>query len=137
MGSGASINFVGNLGRDAELKQTKSGDSVCTFSVAVSDKRTDSTAWYACSVWGARGSVLAPMLTKGKSVWISGRLVPREYKGKNDELRTSFDVRVSDLEFVGAGGGAAGGETDTSRGRGKPSAAPSPAVDDDSDSIPF
>jgi len=128
------ITLAGHLGRDAELKAA-GGSSVCEFSIAVTTKRrdSDSTAWYRCQVWGNRGEKLAPMLTKGKAVIVSGELVPREYKGKGDELRTSLDVNVSTLTF--AGGGAAGGETDTSRGRGKPSAAPSPAVDDDD--LPF
>lgn len=122
--------LAGHLGRDAELKAA-GGSSVCEFSIAVTTNRreAESTAWYRCQVWGNRGEKLAPMLTKGKAVIVSGELVPREYRGKGDELRTSLDVNVNSLSF--AGGSAADGETDTSRGRGKPSAAPRPSVDDD------
>lgn len=129
------ITLAGHLGRDAELKAA-GGTPVCKFSIAVNTKRRDgdSTAWYACALFGNRAEKLAPMLTKGKAVIVSGELVPREYKGKGDELRTSLDVNVNMLTF--AGGGAAGGETDTSRGWGKPSAAPSPVADDE-DLSPF
>lgn len=100
----ASITLAGHLGRDAELKQV--GDTtVLEWSMAVTDKgrKGDSTAWYRCAIWGKRGESLAQYLTKGTAVIVSGALVPREYKGKNDELRTSLDVRVDQFSFAGGG----------------------------------
>ena len=124
------ITLAGHLGRDAELKQVGK-HPVCEFSIAVSHKRGEekSTAWYRAQVWGERGEKLAPRLTKGTAVLIIGDLVPREYKGKEDQLRTSLDVRVNTLEFLG--GGAERGE-DRPTPKGRP--APQPAEDED---IPF
>ena len=126
------ITLAGHLGRDAELK-TAGNTPVCKFSIAVTTKRRagDSTAWYACELFGARAEKLAPMLTKGKALIVSGELVPREYKGKNDELRTSLDVNVNTLTFAGGGAGA-------DREEAKPRSAPAPVPADDADSeIPF
>ena len=127
----SNITIYGNLGRDAELKDVK-GSTVLEFSVAVTTKRKsgDSTAWYRCQMWGPRGEKLASYLTKGTAVIVSGELVPREYKGKKDELRTSLDINVNQFSF--AGGGAAEGRDEQPRSR--PAAAPAPA---DDDQIPF
>lgn len=104
---------MGHLGRDAELKVV-GGTPLAEFSLAVTTKRKngDSTAWYRCSLFGARAERLAPHLTKGKAVFVMGELVPREYKGRNDELRTSLDVNVQTVQFLGGGradGDGAGG----------------------------
>ena len=98
------ITVHGNLGRDAELK-TVGENTVCEFSVAVSKKARgeETTSWYRAAVWGKRGESLAQHLTKGTSVVISGEFIPREYKNKEDELRTSLDIRVDQLSFAGGG----------------------------------
>jgi single-strand DNA-binding protein len=123
----SSIVISGHLGRDAELKDAK-GQAICEFSVAVTTKKKggDSTAWYRCQLWGSRGEKLAEHLTKGTAVIVSGELVPREYKGKNDELRTSLDINVSQFSFAG--------------GKGEPAPAPSkgsPSKADYDDETPF
>lgn len=126
MPSMSTVVLAGHLGRDAEIKQV--GDyRVCEFSVAVGKKLRgeESTAWYRCQLWGQRGEALAPHLTKGTAVIVSGELIPREYRNKQDELRTSLDVRVGDLTFAG-GGREQSAPRDTY--------APGPSHDDD---IPF
>lgn len=97
---------IGHLGRDAELKETKAGNLV-EFSLAVTNKRAQSTAWFRCSWFGKQAEAVLPYLQKGKAVNVYGELVPREYKAKNDELRTSLDVRVSSVTLLGDGGAKA------------------------------
>lgn len=120
----SSIVISGHLGRDADIKAVN-GQAVCEFSVAVTTKRKagDSTAWYRCQIWGSRGEKLAPSLTKGTAVIVSGELVPREYRGKKDELRTSLDINVSQFSFAGS--------------RGEPVPAPVAAASTETDDIPF
>lgn len=130
----STITIAGHIGRDADIKSA-GGSAVCEFSVAVTTKRKDgdSTAWYRCQLWGTRGEKLAPRLTKGKAVIVNGELVPREYKGKNDEMRMSLDVNVQSLTFAGGSGAGAGeGRSDS---RSAPSPAPSAPADDDE--LPF
>lgn len=140
MPNGSILTAFGHLGRDAELK-TVGDNSVCEFSIAVTHKRgrDESTAWYRAQVWGNRAEKLAPMLTKGKAVLIVGDLLPREYKGKNDELRTSLDVRVHTLEFLGgqAGGDAAARKEETAFAGGRKPSTPSSPADSDEESLPF
>lgn len=85
----------GNLGRDAELRET-SGGPVCAFSVAHSDRRSDETVWIRCSLWGKRGEALVRHLTKGTSVVVVGEHRLREHDG-----RTYIELDVQSLDFAG------------------------------------
>lgn len=125
----STITIAGHLGRDAELKEAK-GQSICEFSVAVSKKikGEKATAWYRCALWGKRGEAIAQYLTKGSVVIVSGELTPREYRGKNDELRTSLDINVHE---VALGGGGAGQSED------RPATKAKSAPVEDDDQIPF
>lgn len=96
-------NFVGNLGKDAEIRYLQSGDPVVSFSVGVKsgygDKAT--TTWARCSMFGKRGESVAPYLVKGQQVAISGEASLREYTDKQGQSRASLEVRVNDLTLVG------------------------------------
>lgn len=96
-------NFVGNLGKDAETRYLQSGDPVVSFSVGVKagygDKAT--TTWARCSMFGKRGESVAPYLTKGQQVAISGEASLREYTDKQGQTRASLEVRVNDMTLVG------------------------------------
>lgn len=74
----------GNLGRDAELKKTRTNEDVLSFPVGTSQGHGDrkKTIWYRCAVWGKRAVSLAPYLTKGTMVGITGELEIDEYEGK-------------------------------------------------------
>lgn len=99
---GNSINFTGNLGRDAKLN-TVGDNQVCNFSVAnkvgFGDKAK--TIWFNCALWGKQGAAVSQYLTKGKSVFISGELSLREYQSNSGEMKTSPEVRVAVLDFFG------------------------------------
>jgi len=125
-----NATIVGNLGRDAELRQTGSGP-VLSFSVASAEKRKgeEQTTWVRCSLWGKRGEALARHLTKGSKVAVSGSLSTREYEGK-----TYLECNVNDLEF--AGGKGDGGQRQQSQPGGGGSDGYDDAPPDDSD-IPF
>lgn len=127
-----SVTVFGHLGRDADLS-VKGGQPLCKFSVAVTTKRSDqqSTAWYACSLWGARAEKLAQYLTKGKAVLVTGELVPREYRGKQDELRTSLDINVQSIQMLGGGAGEERGQQP------QPNSAPAPHPSYDDSEVPF
>ncbi len=98
-------NFTGNIGRDAEQRFVGSGDSVVSFSVAVSsgwgDKKT--TTWVKCSMWGKRGESVLPYLNKGQQVAVSGEATLREYDKKDGSGKGhSMELRVNDVTLVGA-----------------------------------
>ena len=100
-----SINvctFTGNLGRDAEVRYTATGKAVTAFSVPVESGfgERKKTAWVRCSAWGERFEKLAPYLTKGKPVTVTGEISLNEYES-NGEQRTSLELNVRDIALQG------------------------------------
>jgi single-strand DNA-binding protein len=83
---------AGRIGGDAVTRQTKNGDKVTGFSVAIDERRggEKTTLWANCSMWGERGEKLAQYLTKGTSVAVAGPISLDVYEGK-PQLRV--DVR--------------------------------------------
>ena len=95
--------LTGNLGRDAEIRYLPNGDPVASFSVGVragyGEKAT--TTWANCSLFGRRAESLAPYLTKGQQVAVSGEVNLRVYTTKEGTERQSLDVRVASLDLIG------------------------------------
>lgn len=96
-------SFTGNIGNDAELRYTPSGDAAVSFSVGVKSGYGEraSTTWARCSMFGKRGEAVAPYLTKGQLVGVVGEVNNREYTDRDGNKRTSLDVRVNDLTLLG------------------------------------
>lgn len=118
------VTVAGKLGRDAELRNTQGGDSVCSFSVAVDQRegRDKSTNWWRVSLWGKRGASLAPYLLKGAAVTVTGSFSVSEYEGK-----TQLNIRASEIALQGGRGD--GGASEPQR--------QSAPADDLNDDIPF
>lgn len=95
-----TIVISGNIGRNAETRNTQSGDSVTGFSVAVEERQGQDkrTIWFDVSIWGKRGSSLAQYLTKGTRVAVAGDLSTREHDGK-----TYLTVRADQVTLLGGG----------------------------------
>lgn len=91
------------LARDAETRTIASGKTVTNLRLAVDtgygDRRR--TLWLDGVVWGDRGTKLAPSLTKGAQVVVTGELREREWSGQDGEARTALELDVRDLVFVG------------------------------------
>ncbi|MGC2657233.1 MAG: single-stranded DNA-binding protein [Bryobacteraceae bacterium] len=108
------VILVGNLGRDAETKFTASGAAVTRFSVATTrswkDQQTnewkDETTWTNVTVW--RQENLANYLTKGKQVYIEGRLQSRSYDDKDGKKVYVTDVVADEVILLGGRGDSAG-----------------------------
>lgn len=96
-----SITVAGILGKDAELKQLKSGDAICNFSIADSMGRDKGTIWWNCSLFGKRAESLSQYLIKGQSVTVSGSVSEREWTDQEGSKRKSMDVRVNELALQG------------------------------------
>ena len=97
--------IAGNVGKDAELRRTGSGDAVLGFSLAVDNgkdkngNKRDST-WYDCSIWGKRAEGLQSYITKGTKLTLTGRPTAREHNGK-----AYLGISVNDLTFMGGNAG--------------------------------
>lgn len=104
------VMLIGNLGKDAESRQTPGGTTVTNFSVAttarIKDSATgdwkDKTDWHDVVLW--RGERVAPYLTKGKKVFVEGRLQTRSYEDRNGEKRYKTEVVCDNFGLMLLGG---------------------------------
>jgi single-strand DNA-binding protein len=151
------VLLIGNLGRDAETKFTPSGAAVTRFSVATKrswkDQATnefkEETNWTNVTVW--RQEKLANYLTKGKQVYVEGRLQSRSYDDKDGKKVYTTDVIADEIILLGGrGDGEEGGAPATAArsagaaGRGRSGAPAGGQPDDDfggmnisDDDVPF
>ena len=117
MGSVNRVFLVGNLGRDAEQRQTTSGSSVSNFSLATTDTWTDKssgqrqerTEWHRVVVWGRQAESLQPYLTKGKQIFVEGRLQTREWNDRDGNKKYTTEVVANRITLLGGGRGDSGG----------------------------
>lgn len=105
------IILVGNLGRDPELRYTPQGTPVCSFTVATNEKRKDRagesqdfTTWFKVTLWGRQAETASQYLTKGRPVYIEGRLRLEEYTDRDGNKRQSLEVNATDIHFIGSRG---------------------------------
>jgi single-strand DNA-binding protein len=102
------VQLLGHLGKDIEVRFTPNGTQIGQFSVATSrrwkDKNSgewkEETDWHRCILW--RCENLAKFLTKGKQVWIEGRLQTRSYD-KDGQKHYATEVVCDDLILLGGG----------------------------------
>ena len=111
------VIVVGNLGRDPELRYTPQGTPLCTFSIASNERRKaptgepqDITTWFRVTVWGKQAENVSRYLSKGRKVYLEGRLHVEEWTDRDGKPRQSLEVNASEVQFLdGAGGGGEGG----------------------------
>ena len=79
--------FIGNLGKDAEMKYLPAGTAVTTFSIAVNNegRKNDPTLWMQVEIYGKQAETANEHLTKGMLVSVSGRLKAFEFDGKDEK----------------------------------------------------
>ena len=96
-----SINLLGRIAQDLELKKTQNDISVCAFTVAVDRPRVkDVTDFINCVAWRQSAEYLCKYGVKGTMVAISGTLQARKYEDKNGNKRTAFEVVADSLKLI-------------------------------------
>ena len=93
--------IAGRIGKNAETRHTQGGDSVTSWSVAISngkgkDGQDRPATWVDCSMWGDRGAKLAQYITKGDNITASGQASARVHDGK-----AYLQLNVSQVTFGG------------------------------------
>lgn len=101
------IIVVGNLGRDPEMRYTPQGTPVCTFSLASNERRKtsageqqDITTWFRVKVWGKQAETVSRYLSKGRSVYVEGRLHVEDWTDRDGKPRYTLEVNASDVHFI-------------------------------------
>ena len=135
----SKVILIGNLGRDPETRYTPNGTMNVTFTMAVnrvfrdqSGQQQERTNWFRVTAWGKLAETLDGLtqngyVTKGKQVYVEGRLEAREYQDPQGQTRTSLDVTANEFQLLGSradtegsqlggGGGQFGGGGPRSQG---------------------
>lgn len=110
------VMLMGNLTRDPELRQTPSGQSVCSFSLALnraykdqSGEWQEATDYIDCVCWGPLAERVSQYLSKGRRAFVQGRLQSRSWE-QEGQKRSKVEVLANDVTFLdgrGEGGGNA------------------------------
>ena len=103
------VFLIGNLTRDPELRYIPSGTAVASFGLATnrvyntsSGEKKQETCFVRVVVWGKMAEVCGEYLSKGRPVFIEGRLQYRAWNGPNGEKRNTLEVRAERVQFLGA-----------------------------------
>lgn len=117
MGSVNKVILVGNLGRDAELRYTPGGAPVATLNLATTEvwndktsgQKQEKTEWHRIVLWGKSAESLSEYLTKGKQIYVEGRLQTRKWQDKDGHDKYTTEIRGDRIVLLGGGGGGGGG----------------------------
>jgi single-strand DNA-binding protein len=85
------VQLIGNLGRDPETRFTPTGKKVCAFSLAVNGRPGDAE-WFHIEAWERLAEVCQEYLTKGKLIFVEGRL--QTDKWNDDQGQTHYRTKV-------------------------------------------
>ncbi len=138
------VILIGNLGRDPEVRTTPSGQPVASFSIATNRRwrdrdgnRQEQTEWHNIVCWGRQAEIAGQYLTKGKQIYVEGRLQTRSWDDRETgQKRYKTEIVCDNFQMLGQRGDA--GMTDDSYSSGA-SAAPAQVADagPEDDDIPF
>lgn len=117
------VMLIGNLGRDPEIRYTRDGTAVANLSLATSDswndaqgQRQERTEWHRVVAWGKLAEIAKEYLSKGRQVYIEGRLQTRSWEDKDGNKRYTTEVKADQMVMLGGRGDGGG-----SRSAGPPS----------------
>jgi single-strand DNA-binding protein len=99
------VKTTGNVGT-CRLVTAAGKTPVLNISLATNRKVGDRefTDWSSVKIWGERGQKLAPFITKGTKLLISGRPEARAYKGNDGLAKAELVIHASDVEFLSGQG---------------------------------
>jgi single-strand DNA-binding protein len=120
------VMLIGNAGKDAELRYMASGTPQCKFSLAVNNRRRnqqtneweDNTEWFNILIWGDTAERVSQYITKGKQLYIEGRLQTRSWDGDDGQKHYMTEVVAQTVQLLGSreGGGQRDGGDDWGQG---------------------
>ena len=131
------VILLGNAGQDAEMKSTSAGKSVVNFSLAINqsfrdkkDGNVQRVEWVRCVAWGKLAEIAERFVTKGKQVFVEGRLQTRRFEDREGSPKTVTEVVVASLRVLG-------GAANAGRGVNGQDAAASDTTNAESETVPF
>jgi single-strand DNA-binding protein len=124
-GGKMSVNkviLVGRLGADPEVKAIGSGSTVARLNLATSEswvkdgQRQERTEWHRVTVWGKLAEICGKHLTKGRQVYVEGKLQTRQWEDQQGQKRYTTEIVASTVQFLGSAGAEAGASRSTTSG---------------------
>lgn len=113
MGSLNKVLLIGNLGKDPELRYTPDGLAILGFPMATTEffndksgTRNERTTWHNITVFGKMGQNIANYLSKGKQVFVEGRIRTSSYDDKDGVKRYRTDIVATNIVLLGGKGNA-------------------------------
>ena len=135
------VILVGNLGRDPEIRHTRSGTAVATLNLATSSswndqngQRQERTEWHRVVAWSKLAEIAKEYLAKGRQVYIEGRLQTRSWDDKDGNKRYTTEVVADQMVMLGGRGGGGDFSKDDSSTQAPDVQEPFEATDED---VPF
>lgn len=99
-----SVQLIGNLTRDPELRYTPQGTAVATFSIATNrswttdaGEKKEETDFHRIVAWNKLGELCSQLLTKGRKVYVHGRLTNRTWTGQDGQQRNTTEIIIDDM----------------------------------------
>ena len=106
------VILIGRLGSDPEVRYTNDGTPVATFSLATDEKwkdkngqKVEKTEWHRIVAWRKLGEVCGEYLTKGKLIYIEGKLQTRQWEDKNGNKKYTTEVIANGMKMLGGAPG--------------------------------
>ena len=104
------VLLIGRLGRDPEVRYTPDGTAIANFSIATSeewkDKKTGEkqqrTEWHRIVAFRRLGEICGEYLSKGKQVYIEGRIQTRDWQDKDGNKRYTTEIVASQMQMLGS-----------------------------------
>jgi single-strand DNA-binding protein len=132
--------IIGHLGADPEMRYTANGSAVTTFRVATTRRystsdgeRREDTEWFRVVAWARLGEICAQYLTKGRQVYVEGRMQTRSWEDQQGQTRYMTELIAQDVQFLGSREGG-GGDRGFAPGM---AVGPDSEGDIDPDDLPF
>ena len=98
------VVLIGNLTRDPELRYTPQGTAVCTFGLATNrqwvteaGEKKEDAEFHRLVSWNKLAEICSQLLSKGRKVYVEGRLQTRSWTGQDGNQRTSTEIVISDM----------------------------------------
>jgi single-strand DNA-binding protein len=108
------VQLIGNLTRDPELRYTPAGTAVCSFSIATNrswttdtGEKKDEADFHRIVAWNKLAELCSQFLSKGRKVYVEGRLTTRNWTAQDGGQRSTTEVVISDMILLDSAGNRA------------------------------
>lgn len=142
MASLNSCSFIGNLGKDPEVRYMTNGDAIANFSIGCNEswkdktgEKQEKTEWVRVSAFGKLAEIIGKYLVKGSQVYVSGKMQTRKWQDKDGSDRYTTEIVANEMKMLGGRGDSS--KTESKPDRQQQVKADGGGFDDMEDDIPF